>query len=157
MLVKDGNVPDRTVSHADWCENPIEFPAKQVYSPASSIVIFVRYRTSTSDMFKLPVWKGKPNASENAAFKLYSHVNTNWQTGRFSTKVFQTIPWRPWRKGCHQVRTGCRSSRCASATECAAAHHCRPYNGTGHPLRPRLLCWLVDRLVKWVCEESVLK
>lgn len=32
-------LPEITVSHADWWANPIEFPAKQVYSPASSMVI----------------------------------------------------------------------------------------------------------------------
>lgn len=41
-------IPGSTVSQAEWCENPIEFPARQVYSPASSKVTFRKYRISSS-------------------------------------------------------------------------------------------------------------
>lgn len=41
-------VPDNTVSQAEWCENPIELPARQVYSPASSKVTLRKYRISSS-------------------------------------------------------------------------------------------------------------
>lgn len=145
------NLPDRTVSHADWCEKPIEFPAKHVYSPASSIVMFVKYNTSTSDMFKVPVCNGKPKRV-NTAVILVPHL-AFWKV----PKANIAIPWQPWRRVCHQARTGYRSSQCASATECAAVRHCRPCSGIGRLLRPPLLYWLVDQLVIWVCEESVLK
>lgn len=41
-------IPGSTVSQAEWCEKPIEFPARQVYSPASSKVTFRKYRISSS-------------------------------------------------------------------------------------------------------------
>lgn len=42
------NAPSTTVSHAEWCETPMEFPARQVYSPVSLPVTFFRVRTSMS-------------------------------------------------------------------------------------------------------------
>lgn len=42
------NAPSTTVSHAEWWETPMEFPARQVYSPVSLAVTFFRVRTSMS-------------------------------------------------------------------------------------------------------------
>lgn len=41
-------VPGSTASHAEWWENPIELPARHVYSPASSKVTLRKARTSSS-------------------------------------------------------------------------------------------------------------
>lgn len=53
------NVPSTTVSHAEWWETPIEFPARQVYSPASFRLTFLRVKTSMSlsVVFKPAVWE----------------------------------------------------------------------------------------------------
>ena len=42
LSLKPFSLPEMTVSQADWWANPIEFPARQVYSPASSMVTLDR-------------------------------------------------------------------------------------------------------------------
>lgn len=41
-------IPGSTVSQAEWKAKPIEFPARQVYSPASSKDTLGKKRTSSS-------------------------------------------------------------------------------------------------------------
>jgi len=41
-------VTETTVSHAEQYDAPMEFPARQVYAPASSRVAFLRVKTSIS-------------------------------------------------------------------------------------------------------------
>lgn len=41
----------------------MELPARQVYSPASSVDTFRRYRTSTSELLMSAVWDGRHTQS----------------------------------------------------------------------------------------------
>lgn len=54
-------VPGSIVSQAEWCVYPIEFPARQVYSPASSKVTLCKNRISSSLSVVLTpaVYRGK--------------------------------------------------------------------------------------------------
>lgn len=54
-------VPGSIVSQAVWCVYPIEFPARQVYSPASSKVTLCKNRISSSLSVVLTpaVYRGK--------------------------------------------------------------------------------------------------
>lgn len=56
--MKAGNAPSTTVSQAEWWETPMEFPARQVYSPESFRDTFLSVRTSMSlsVVFKPAVW-----------------------------------------------------------------------------------------------------
>ncbi len=56
---KSCRIPLTTVNQAEWWEIPIEFPAKQVYSPASSKDTFLNWNTSISlsVVLRPAVWK----------------------------------------------------------------------------------------------------
>lgn len=85
-------IPGSTVSQAEWCENPIEFPARQVYSPASSKVTFRKYRISSSLSVVLTpaVYRGKKTHTyRKRENKRISHIPSKCEdtTGKFQKQI----------------------------------------------------------------------
>lgn len=85
-------IPGSTVSQAEWCENPIEFPARQVYSPASSKVTFRKYRISSSLSVVLTpaVYRGKKTHTYRKEGKQrISHIPSKCEdtTGKFQKQI----------------------------------------------------------------------
>lgn len=136
-----GSLPEMTVSQADWWANPIEFPARQVYSPASSMVTLDRYSTSTSDMFKLPAYATQ---IQKRHMNHQSNTSTPCLACFLKVIIFSgSAQNQPWVSEHRVLLRGCSGSRfvlCVWATECEAGHRCRPYSVTGHQCRPPLWC-----------------